>query len=69
MKELQKILKDHPAKWMIWEDEPNPKAVEKLKALGISSVVFKPSGNKPEEGDFLTQMRKNIESIKPAFAP
>lgn len=69
MKELQKILKDHPAKWMIWEDEPNPKAVEKLKALSISSVVFKPSGNKPEEGDFLTQMRKNIESVKPAFAP
>ena len=69
MEELKAILAKHPAKWMIWEDEPNPKAVEKLKALGISSVVFKPSGNKPEEGDFLTQMRKNIESIKPAFAP
>ena len=65
--ELQKILKDHPAKWMIWEGEPNPASVEKLRAIGVNSLIFDPCGNVPEEGDFLSVMRQNVENLKKAF--
>ena len=65
--ELQKILNDHPAKWMIWEGEPIPKTVEKLKNFGIESLVFDPCGNVPKRGDFLTIMRQNAKNLQSAF--
>ncbi|MGW8325276.1 MAG: metal ABC transporter substrate-binding protein, partial [Desulfobacterales bacterium] len=46
--ELKKILKDHPAKWMIWEGDPLKATIEKLKGLQIESVVFDPCGNVPD---------------------
>jgi zinc transport system substrate-binding protein len=66
--ELRKLLAGHPAKWMVWEDEPIPAAAEKLKGVGVASVVFNPCGNTPASGDFLDVMRKNIASVRPAFA-
>jgi zinc transport system substrate-binding protein len=65
--ELKKILKHHPAKWMIWEGDPLKATIEKLKGLQINSIVFNPCGNVPAEGDFLTVMRQNIENLKMAF--
>jgi len=67
MMELNSILKEHPAKWMIWEGEPVQASVDKLKTLGIDSLVFDPCGNVPKQGDFLTIMRQNVENLKPAF--
>jgi len=65
--ELQSILKDHPSKWMIWEGEPNPVSVRKLKSIGVGSLVFNPCGNRPEEGEFLSVMQRNVENLKLAF--
>jgi zinc transport system substrate-binding protein len=65
--ELQKILKEHPAKWMIWEGKPMGESVEKLKSIGINSLVFDPCGNAPDRGDFLTVMHQNVENLKLAF--
>ena len=65
--EFETLLESHPAKWMIWEDEPTNAASEKLAAIGIKSVVYKPAGNRPAEGDFLNAMRENIEQLKLAF--
>jgi zinc transport system substrate-binding protein len=65
--ELGRLLANHPAKWMIWEGEPTSQTVNRLKSLGISSVVFNPTGNIPHKGDFLTVMHQNIESLKKAF--
>ena len=65
--DLQNILKSHPAKWMIWESEPKPSLVERLKSMGVNSLVFDPCGNTPEEGDFMVVMRRNIENLKLAF--
>jgi len=67
MLELHSILKDHPAKWMIWEGESIKESVERLKANGIQSVVFDPCGNEPDQGDFMSVMRQNVENIKEAF--
>jgi zinc transport system substrate-binding protein len=65
--ELKKILKEHPAKWMVWEGEPLDETVEKLKPLGINSIVFDPCGNVPQRDDFLTVMRQNIKNLELAF--
>ncbi len=65
--ELQNILKDHPAKWMIWEGEPIKESVEKLKAIGMQSVVFDPCGNTPDQGNFISMMQENVENLKAAF--
>lgn len=65
--ELQNILKDHPAKWMIWEGEPIKESVEKLKAIGMQSVVFDPCGNTPDQGNFISMMQENVQNLKAAF--
>ena len=65
--ELGSILKKHPAKWMIWEGEPNPKSVKRLKSMGVDSLVFNPTGNIPEKGDYLSVMRQNVENLRAAF--
>jgi len=65
--ELQGILEDHPARWMIWESEPLMVSVEKLKSMGIGSIVFNPCGNASEQGDFFTVMEENVRNLKLAF--
>jgi zinc transport system substrate-binding protein len=67
MAELQVIVGKHPARWMVWEGKPLSESVEKLKAMGIESLVFDPCGNKPAQGDFLSVMKTNIENLKLAF--
>jgi zinc transport system substrate-binding protein len=65
--ELKGILASHPAKWMIWEGDPMQESVKKLESAGIRSLTFDPCGNVPEQGDFLSVMRENVENLKPAF--
>jgi zinc transport system substrate-binding protein len=65
--ELRAILKGYPARWMIWEGEPIGESVERLKSIGVHSLVFDPCGNVPDRGDFLTVMRQNVENLKLAF--
>ena len=64
---LQKLLQEHLAKWMIWEGTPKKETVERLKSLGINSLVYDPCGNAPQEGDFLQVMHQNVENLKMAF--
>jgi zinc transport system substrate-binding protein len=65
--ELKRILKNYPAEWMIWEGEPLSESAEGLKSMGLSSIVFNPCGNVPDEGDFLSVMKKNVENLRRAF--
>jgi len=62
--EVEKILKEHPASIMIWENEPLPEIKEKLHEMKIKSVVFNPCGNTPEEGDYLSVMKRNIYNLE-----
>ena len=64
---LQSILKTHEAKWMLWEGDPLQASVDKLQTLGVKSLVFDPCGNTPEQGDFLSVMKQNVENLQPAF--
>ncbi len=64
---IRKTLGTHPAKWMIWESKPSEAIVAKLSQLGIGSLVFDPCANRPESGDFLDVMEKNLGHLKEAF--
>jgi len=65
--ELERINRVHLARWMVWEGKPTDLAVEKLKAIGISSMVYDPCGNLPSSGDFISVMRQNIKNIESSF--
>lgn len=67
MEELKALLASHPAKWMVWEGEPAKESVEKIKTLGLQSVVFDPCGNTPESGDFMKIMESNLAAMEKAF--
>jgi len=66
-RELRDILKDHPAQWMIWEGKPHEATIEKLKSMGINSIVLNPCGNVPQQGDFLSVMQENVNYLKLIF--
>jgi zinc transport system substrate-binding protein len=61
---LNHILEEHQATYMLWEGEPLQESVSKLMSKGIGSVIFSPSANRPEEGDFMTVMQKNIADLE-----
>lgn len=59
-RELESLLAEHPARWMIWEGDPLDETVQRLRELGVSSVVIDPCGNRPETGDFMGVMQANL---------
>jgi zinc transport system substrate-binding protein len=65
--ELKALLKDHPAKWMVWEGIPKQESVQALARIGVKSIVFSPCSNRPENGDFMTVMAGNIENMKQIY--
>lgn len=66
--ELDQLLAGHPARWMIWETEPDPSTVDALKERGLGSLTFAPCANVPAEGDYLSVMRENARRLSEAFA-
>jgi len=64
---LEHTLKEHPAQWMIWEGEPEPGSVQRLRNLGVGSRVFDPAGNRPQDGDFLDVMQQNVKNLQQVF--
>lgn len=64
VEELKGILREHPATVMLWEGNPLEQSVALLKEMGIESLVFAPSGNRPEEGDFLSVMASNVAALE-----
>jgi zinc transport system substrate-binding protein len=67
-KEFRELLKKHPAESLIWEGKPDLSIAQKLKDLGVASVVVDPCGNAPDTGDFLSVMRENLETLRRACA-
>jgi len=65
--QLDIILENNPAKWMIWEDEPTGETKDLLREMGIQSVVFNPCSNVPEEGDYLDVMNWNANNLKDVY--
>ena len=63
-RQLQSVLRQHPAKIMIWEGEPLDETRRRLSELGIDSVVFPPGGNRPPKGDWLTLMEEGVSGLR-----
>lgn len=66
-RELQTMIEEHQARWMLWEGPPRPESIDRLKEMGINSLVFSPCFNRPEQGNFLTVMQHNIDNLAIAF--
>jgi len=65
--EMQNLLKNHPAAWMIWEGDPLAESVEKLNEMNVQGVVFSPCFAKPDKGDFLSVKNQNIDNLAVIF--
>jgi zinc transport system substrate-binding protein len=65
--ELEYGLEGHPARHMIWEGEPLAESVKRLESLGVASTVFAPCMNVPEDGDFLSVMKQNVENLRAVY--
>jgi zinc transport system substrate-binding protein len=63
---LAQLLASHPAQLMLWEDEPLPEVVQRLAAMGIQVVVFSPLGNRPQQGDFSSNLAASIAGLEAA---
>lgn len=61
---LEDLLRDYPARWMIWERRPAEETVQQLEALGVRSIVFDPAGNVPASGDLLNVMTENAAALR-----
>ena len=62
--DLERLHGAHPAATMLWEAEPLPEVAERLRAMGIESIVFNPAGNRPASGDFLEAMTANADNLE-----
>ena len=63
-RQLQSVLRQHPAEFMIWEGEPLEETRRRLSEFGVESVVFSPGGNRPTEGDWLDLVTAGIASLR-----
>ena len=66
-RDLEHLLEDHAATWMLWEGEPTAPTADRLRAMGLESVVFNPCANRPESGDYLSVMKANAAGIERVF--
>jgi zinc transport system substrate-binding protein len=53
---------------MLWEDDPIQETVDRLRTMGVRIVIFRPGGKKPDQGDYLTVMRRNLERLQAALS-
>lgn len=61
--EIKALLAVHPATVMIWEGKTTVENLEYIRSLGLQNVVIEPCMNRPENGDFITQMKENIKML------
>ncbi len=64
---LDATLTRHPARLMLWEDEPLEQTRARLAEKGVEVVVFRPLGNRPDSGDFVVGMKANIDRLRAAI--
>ena len=66
-RELKQLLRNHPARWMLWEGVPDERSVTRLKEIGVNSLLFSPCANVPNDGDFKSIMTENVLQLEKAY--
>ena len=65
-RELQDLLASRSNPVLVWEGEPLPEIVARLRGLGVTSVVYSPASNRPADMDFLEAMRAGTAALRGA---
>jgi zinc transport system substrate-binding protein len=63
-KEVDAMLQQHRAKWMLWESPPLAATEAGLLKRGVTAIVFDPAGQSPSDGDFLSVMKDNVARLE-----
>jgi putative ABC transport system permease protein len=66
-RKLEQLHREHPAKIMLWEEEPLPAVAGRLHTLGIEPVVFETCASEPERGDYVSAMKANAARFAAAI--
>jgi len=61
--DFQETLRRHPAKLMIWEDEPGDVTAGKLEQLGLQPMTFHTASNQPNDNDYFEVMNANVDRL------
>ena len=64
---FRELIKEHPAKWMVWEAAPLTKSAKSLNKLSIHNQIFSPCFATPQHGDFLSVMQQNLKNMSIIF--
>jgi zinc transport system substrate-binding protein len=67
--ELEALLGERAATWMLWEAPPLAQTAQRLGERGVESVVFDPCGSPPESGDFISVMMQNVSNLETVLSP
>ncbi len=62
--DFKQNLDQHPSNLMLWEGQTTDDILTSLMESGVKSTVFNPCANKPMEGDFMSVMTANINSLR-----
>jgi putative ABC transport system permease protein len=65
--ELAAMHLKHPARLMIWEEEPLPAVAGRLRGMGVEPVAFETCANSPASGDYLSAMKANAKRFGAAL--
>jgi len=63
---LAELHATHPARWMIWEAQPDAAIAARLETMGIGVVVIEPCATPPAAGDYLSVMLDNVTHLESA---
>jgi len=61
---FRELMRSHPAKLMIWEDEPGDVTAGQLEQFGIRPITFYTASNLPEGSDYFDVMKANVDRLK-----
>jgi len=62
--DFQEILQNHPAKLMLWEDQPVAATAAQLERRGVRPIPFHTASNRPVAGDYFDVMYANVERLR-----
>ncbi len=65
--EFQKILQQHPANIVLWEDKPLASTAARLSEMGVQSIVFRTASNRPGKGDYFDILTGNAKRLRTAL--
>ncbi len=67
LRDLEIVLENHGAKWMIWEAQPSQENIDLLENMGIGSAVYDPVANISGNKNFMLIMNQNVKNLREVY--